>query len=422
MKEQILNGIKLIDCTNAVYHSFCIGVYIKAGCMYEPEQWNGITHLYEHCVFRNIKKQYSEDFYELLTRHGLDFNACTYKEFVQFELTGIPSGVGFAADILSKLFLPFSLSAEEYHAEIKRIKAEIREESETKGLNYLLNTHVWNGTSLANTITGTCANLDRVSRKRLEQYRQSILSPGNILVCLTGNISSDHMDQIRKTLRQIPVSETDCCNDNTAPVPRNFGMRSMDVHMGHGDFYSIAMGFDIDNSRCPAAIRDLIYAILFSGDSSLFFRHLSEDNQLLYSYHAKLEQYRNISNIQVFFEVGRTDILPVICEIRRILDFLKTGEFSLENNLQKLLSNWEIQQDYVADFNWAIAFENHILGAAPVCMDKPMLGRYDAISREQIMICANEIFRKENMTFAIRGPKRRIPITEIRKELELFGS
>ena len=147
-KHTCANGIRVFGEMNAHLHGFCIGIYILGGSMYEGPQDNGITHLFEHCVFRNLKKRYDRDFYELLTRHGLSFNATTYKEFVSFEISGLPAGLPFAAELLERIFLPFDLSAEEYRTEKQRIKAEIREESEPTTLSYLLNQKAWNGTTL----------------------------------------------------------------------------------------------------------------------------------------------------------------------------------------------------------------------------------------------------------------------------------
>lgn len=420
--EQILpNGIRLVDRRNNQYHSFCIGVYLPAGSMYESEKQNGITHLFEHCVFRNIKSKYSEDFYDLMTGHGLDLNACTYREFIQFEISGIPSGADFAGDILIGIFQPLQLSREDYQAELGRIKAEIRENDERNTVKALLNDHVWKGTALANAITGRRGRLSRISRKQLEEYRKSIFFPGNVLVCLTGNIPQSQVENMVKLLSTVSLHSQQVRRMNLAPVPADFGRRCPAVHTANGKYCTMALGFDIDNAKCPVGIRDLLHVTLFTGDNALFFRRLSEDKPLLYSYDAVMEQYRNISNIQVSFEIDPDDIVNVLREIRCLLEDLRNGRFSFDLNLQKQLTQWQIQQDYVCDYNWVIAYDNYLLGAEPVWDDRDLLGRYAKVSREEMVRCAGEIFRKCNLTLAIRGPKRNIPTESILLELEQFA-
>ncbi len=420
--EQILpNGIRLVDRRNDQYHSFCIGVYVPAGSMYESEIQNGITHLFEHCVFRNIKSRYTEDFYDLMTGHGLDFNACTYREFIQFEISGIPSGTGFAADILMGIFRPLQLSRQDFQAEMGRIKAEIREIDERNTVKALLNDHIWKGTTLANAITGRSGRLSRISRKQLEEYRKSIFFPGNVLVCLTGNIPQPEADNIVKMLSSVTLHSQQTLRTNLAPVPADFGRRCLAVHTANGRYCTMALGFDIDNATCPVGIRDLLHVTLFTGDNALFFRRLSEDKPLLYSYDAVMEQYRNISNLQVSFEIAPDDIVNVLREIRCLLEDLRNGRFSFELNLQKQLTQWQIQQDYVCDYNWAIAYDNYLLGEEPVCEDRHLLGRYANVSREEMVRCAGEIFRKCNMTLVIRGPRGKIHRDTILEELKLFA-
>ena len=57
MKEQMysVNGIELYSLTNSALKSFCLSLYIRAGSIFEKESENGISHLFEHIVFRNLK-------------------------------------------------------------------------------------------------------------------------------------------------------------------------------------------------------------------------------------------------------------------------------------------------------------------------------------------------------------------------------
>lgn len=416
-KHNCANGVRVMASANPHLHSFCIGIYILAGCMYEGEKENGITHLFEHCVFRNLKKRYDRDFYELLTRWGLTFNASTYKEFVSFEISGLPMGLPFAVELMEKMFLPFDLTLEEYRTEKQRIKAEIREESETTTLNYLLNQKVWAGTTLERTISGTCGGLERISRKRLEEFRKRILVPENMLVYLTGHVPEGDREAILRAVERFPTAPGPI-RDNTAPVPAEFGRRPLVIHKKSDGYHYLAMCFDIDNARFPAGIRDLLYSVLFEGEDALFYQRLSEQTALVYSYESTLEQYRNISKLHFRFEIARKDLPDAVREIANIVRMLREGEFSFENCLQKQLTKWELTLDYPNALNWGLAYENHILGAEPVEMERERFGRYAGIGKEDLMKAAGEIFRRENLTVAVKGSLRQLPEEELLALLE----
>lgn len=413
-KHTCTNGIRVFGETNEYLHGFCIGIYILAGSMYEGEQDNGITHLYEHCVFRNLKKHYDRDFYEQLTRHGLGLNACTYKEFVYFEISGLPTGLPFAAELMERMFLPFDLTVEEYRTEKQRIKAEIREGSETTTLNYLLNRKAWSGTTLERIIPGTCSGVERISRKRLAAFRERFLVPGNMLVYLTGKVPQTALPRLLEAVERIPTYPGPV-RDNAAPVPADFGNRPAVVHKKSDSYHYLAMAFDIDNGRFSAGIRDLLYSILFEGEDALFYQQMSERAALVYGVDSTLEQYRNVSKLSFRFEIARKDIPAALKELSKLFRMLRQGQFSFENCLQKQLTKWELMRDDPCSLNWSMAYENHILGAEPVEPEKERFGRYAGITKGDLTAAAGEIFRPENLTFAVKGSVR-----DLREE-ELLG-
>ena len=51
-----VNGISIYSLINPNLRSFCLSLYVRAGSIFEDLSNNGISHLFEHVVFRNIKK------------------------------------------------------------------------------------------------------------------------------------------------------------------------------------------------------------------------------------------------------------------------------------------------------------------------------------------------------------------------------
>lgn len=94
-------GSIYISRQNENIHSFCLCLYVRAGSLFETKENNGISHFFEHIVFKNIHYQMGENLYQTLDRCGLDFNASTYEEFIQFIITGAPAHFEEAAEILT---------------------------------------------------------------------------------------------------------------------------------------------------------------------------------------------------------------------------------------------------------------------------------------------------------------------------------
>lgn len=389
-------------------NSFCIGVYLRAGSMYEPNELNGITHLYEHAVFRNIKKKYEGDFYELLTENALTFNASTYKEFVYFEIMGTPSGVPFAADIVKRLFDPIELTYEEYSTEKKRIKAEIREESEFTSLQYYAEGKVWENTSLSNTISGYCKTVDKISLKRLNEYRKTVVNEENVFVFVTGNVSENDVERIKAASSAMKVSKGGVLRDNTAPVPESFGKRAKEIYVKQSDYCLVRMSFDVDNGRCPDAVRDVIYSALFEGEDAVLFQRMSEREPLVYSYDSTLEQYRNVSCIKLQYEISHKNLERSFEAVTEILDDLKNGNFRFDNAKKKLFTKWELMRDETANFNWALAYTNHILGGSGIDINSKKTSLYEDVTLDSVCDAAKQIFTRNNLVCALKGNKKSI--------------
>ena len=144
-KSVNINGINIYSLLNPNIRSFCLCLYIRAGSIFETSADNGISHLFEHIVFRNVKLKY-DDFYEQLALHGIDMQGTTYKEFIQLEINGPSYEFSFATDVLCHFFDEIELPKEEFLKEKNRIKAEIRENDERASLDYFFNKIIWNNT------------------------------------------------------------------------------------------------------------------------------------------------------------------------------------------------------------------------------------------------------------------------------------
>ena len=65
-------GVSVFHDKNENIHSFCLCLYVRAGSLFETKENNGISHFFEHIVFKNIHYQMGENLYQTLDRCGLD--------------------------------------------------------------------------------------------------------------------------------------------------------------------------------------------------------------------------------------------------------------------------------------------------------------------------------------------------------------
>ena len=407
-----INGVNIYSLLNPNLKSFCLCLYIRAGSIFETSSDNGISHLFEHIVFRNIKAKY-ENFYEQLALHGIDIQGTTYKEFIQFEIDGPSSEFFFAADVLCHFFDEIKVSKEEFLKEKNRIKSEIRENDERASLDYFFNKLVWNNTEVEKEIIGYCKVLDRISLKKLNEFRREIFSKDNFFIYVTGNVASKDIALLKEKLKKFDFQENESKRTNTITLNESFFNRNGKVEVKNDCWHYIKFGFDFDTRKFPGGVLDVLYCILFKGENAMVYNYLSEENPILYSYDSTQEQYDNIGNLNFKFEVSKAKLLDAVKIVVKILNDIKAGRFNYEASFKFETISVEIDLDKPGSLNWNMAYYNHILKTDLVDYTDKLYGRFKNVSKEQVIEAAKEIFQTKNMTVAIKGNKKKINTEEI---------
>ena len=423
MQERAIlgTGVPLYAFTNPHQHQFCLGLYIRAGSLFESPEQNGITHLLEHIVFRNLKRKYGGDFYDLLQLNGLYFSGSTYREFLRFSIEGPSFGFVFATEILCGIFDEICISGQEFADEKGRIKAEIREKDERNTLDHFFLRNVWQGSNNEKTVLGYCKVLDAISQKKLNAYRSQILTADNCFVYVTGNASEENLAYLRQHLDALPLKNSGAQRQNVIEVSQQMFHRDGKVLVKNGGWYAMQFGFDVDTRRHSGGVLDLLYAILFYGENAVLHTYLSENDPLIYAYDNTFEQYDNVANLYFRFEIGKEDMEEAVSRVVQALNAIKAGKFHFEANASAERVSWLMALDAPEELNWSLAYHNHILRGEPISYDGDRVSRLQGITKADIMETAREIFQKENLTLAVMGDKRRIKPERLEAKLDALS-
>lgn len=399
------NQIEIFHYPGKHLHSFCLSLYLKAGSMYESREQNGISHFLEHVVIRNINYLMKDGLYPHLDKLGLMFNACTYKEFMQFEITGAATHFREAVDVFVKIFEPMCLPAAEIDIERKRIQAEIREDDERDSLAYFTGSIVWKDTSLARLITGTSSSISRMGKGTLCQAHKELFSPDNLFFYVTGCVEQEDILYLQQAVEKYPLKKTGLDRDNKAPVPEQFGNRGGQVCIKKSTDTMVRFSFDLTESRYSQAVYMLLYDILFDCENSKIHQELSEKSGCIYSFDPGMEQYSNIGNLYFQYEVQPGRLLESIEMVIQLFCRLKKGiADELDYVKPVYIDNGELILDHAGNLNWSQAYEGHILKKSSTGMEERKQ-EFASVTSENITSLAREIFCCRNMVVTVKGKK-----------------
>ena len=400
-------GADVYIASDCRLNSFCIGAYYLAGSMFEDARENGISHLYEHVVFRNLKKLYGGKLYTLLSENGLFLDGSTGKEYTSFTVDGVTDGLDLAIDVIGKLFLPITIDEDELYAEKMRVLAEMNEDDEKNTLDWLHWRCCWGDTFPAGGNIGRRSNLKRTGVKQLNEFRERVISKGNLFFYVTGNVPAEYEEKLLEAVRGIPVSPVSLGREDIAPVGPGFRFGSKEIRIKDSDWCDVRLSFGFPAEAAPFPVRDLIYCALYDNDDCAFYQELSENDPTVYDFSGTLEQYRNFCRMELSYEVDERYLLRSLAAAVRAIDSIKRADFDVELNKKKLAAAHTLSLDRPARLCDDLAYYNHILGEDGVDWSRPALGRYDGVTAEDVKAAARRMFTGENLVLTLRADRRR---------------
>lgn len=419
-KRTLENGILMYSYKNPSLNGFYISLYLRAGCMYEPEGDVGITHFLEHIAIRNVNAEMGGTLYSLLDRYGIEFNASTYNDMVQFYVSGARKNFEIGSRILAKILSPIVLSADEIRTEGGRIKAEIRENDERGSLANFTSSIVFEGTPLSRMITGSVSGVSAINGTRLEKYRRSVFNKDNIFLYVTGSFDDGDLDALAELVGACELYPG-VANDNVAELPEKFFKRDGTVHIKNADYTMVRFTFDMDMSKISYAESDILYDTLLGGYNSRFFIEMSEKEGLFYDLCGSCDRYKNIGTLSFYYEVKPSQIYTAIERTLDILRSFVTSPLTDEECMKAgYVDNAYMLYDDARELNFTFAYDNHILDAGYGSIDE-RIAAYSAVTPERIAEIADMLFRPENLILTLKGRRKKIDKEKIESLIRSFA-
>lgn len=401
------NGVRVYAMENAAQHGFFLSLYIRAGSIYEAEKDSGITHFLEHIAIRNIHHRMGERLYAMLDKYGLEFNAATFNEMVQFYISGAKAHFARAVEILCRVFLPIVLPKAEIDLERLRIKAEIREGDEKNSLAAFSAAALYPDSPLKNPIVGTVRSVSAITRRRLEAYRKSIFTAENLFFYATGAVEEGEIAALLSEVEKYSIAHGER-RENTPAFPASFGKRGAAVHIKNADFTMLRFNFDLDMAHVKSAELDLLYDLLLSGYGAKFFVEMSEKRGLFYDINGGIDRYKNGGSFYFSFEVKEKDIRLSIAIILEILNDLKINVCKEEELIKApYVDNAYLLLDDARELNFTFAYDAHIL-ELPYSGLEERIQAYREIGAERMREVARAVFTPENLTLTMKGNKKKL--------------
>jgi predicted Zn-dependent peptidase len=402
------NGLRIILAPMKETQTVTVLMMTGTGSRYETRKENGLAHFLEHMFFKGTTKRPSAlHISEELDAIGGDYNAYTSKDRTGYYAKVDAKHASVALDVVSDIFLNSTIDADEIERERGAILQEMNmyEDSPRRKVGDVFEELLYGDTPLGWDIIGTKENIKSLKRTDFVRYLKKHYVAGNVVVGVAGKFEPKKMRADIETLfKNIRVGEKSSYKtmkeSQSKPAVLTKYKKTDQTHLILG-----ARAFDFNHPDKYAL--SVLATILGGNMSSRLFLSVRERKGLAYSVSTFTDTMPDVGYLatQCGVEHGnlKETVTTILEEYKRIKEELvpekelsKAKEYIKGTSVMGLESS-----DEVVSF---LADQELIKGEIKL-LDE-IFEKIDAVTSEDVIRVAKEIFQEKKLNLAIIGPHK----------------
>jgi len=188
------NGMQLLLAPDSASAAVDVAVWFRSGSAYERQGITGISHLFEHLMFRGSEHYGAGEHERLVAAEGGSANAYTAPDYACYHQTIPPGALELVFRLEADRIGSLRLTAESVAAEKRAVRDEKRWRAQSEpGARLLqrLNRLAWTGHPYRWPVIGLDEDLEHITLADCRRYFADHCAPGNALVTVVGGFDPD---------------------------------------------------------------------------------------------------------------------------------------------------------------------------------------------------------------------------------------
>ncbi len=318
--HRLSNGIELIGQYMPSLSSISFGFQLDAAVIHEPEQKQGLAHLFEYMLFQGTKhkdaRALNEAFESLGARKGASTSLETASIWAQIVNTKFDPMLELIHEVLLTPTFPNAELEQMRNLVLQEIRR--RDDEPMSRIFELVRASFYQGTPLSRPLLGTDESVHSLQRQDLRAFWQTRYQPNNTLFAIAGKFDWEHVVEKMQTLfggwegQALPSPEI-------SPVP------SMNVSLQHqeGKQEHLCLMVPFPNYTDPDYYAAMVVAEVLGGNmASRLFVEVREKRGLVYGVSAGMAGNKHIGSLRVYAgttpEQSHECLQVIINELRKL--------------------------------------------------------------------------------------------------------
>ena len=395
------NGIRLVHRRVDSKVAHC-GLIINTGSRDEMEDEWGIAHFIEHTIFKGTTKRKSFHILSRLENVGGDLNAYTTKEETCVHAAFLSQYYDRTLELISDITFNSVFPYKELEKEKEVVIDEINsyKDSPSELIFDDFEDQIFHGYPIGKNILGSPELVKSFDKEKILKFMDRAYNTDEMVISSVGNISFKKLVRIvEKYFAPIPANPRKF--EREVPVNNKIEHNVVDrgTYQSHCIMGSTAYT-SCDEKRIPLGL--LTNILGGPGLNSRLNLNLREKHGLAYNVEANFSPYTDTGVFNIYFGCDSSDLKKClsICkkEMLKLRD-KKLGILQFRTAKQQLLGQLALSSENNENLMLSIG-KSMLLYNRVDTLDK-IYHKIEAITADQLLEVANEIFNQDNMSTLI---------------------
>jgi len=400
------NGMQVITKEEHSKNLIAMNIYVKGGSRTETPELSGLSHYYEHLIFRGGTDKQKEletrksfqslgQFFGFTSEDVTCYYIVSPKENLDEALWRYADAVMNLEVTQDKIEAERQVVIEEYNMYEDRPDIEVWQLLERKAYSV----HPYGQTVIGSKEVVETANLDRFKTFYEERY-----VPNQMVMAVVGDFDTgEMMTKVNFLFGRYPRGEESFELGRAEPVQTSF--RQAIKKMKSSSSY-MCIGFHIPAATNPdIPILDVLNVILGQGESSRLYQSLKKEENLVFQVESYVDQRKDPGLLDIFVQLDPKNERKVVDIIFRELSRLWEEEVSKEE-VNKAKS--KLENSYYFDNQTYISQAQRLCYYAAnsqLLLEASYLERIRNTTSSDIKRAAQKYLRPANATLALVQPE-----------------
>lgn len=278
------NGLTVLIEEQHSAPAVSIQMWVRVGGADEPDRLAGISHVFEHMLFKGTAKRKVGELAGAIESVGGDINAYTSFDNTVYHLTVPGRYFSTGLDVISDAIQHSAFDPQELKKELEVVLEEIRMNEDKPGRNLykMLLSTAYSSHPYKRPVIGSVETVKGLTRDEIVKFFRRWYIPGNMTLVIAGDVDAKAaLSAVKDSFRGFKNGPDPHMRRVSEPLQKALRteVASKDLKEAH-----IGMAFHIPSIKGKDTFAiDVMSLILGAGDSSRLYKRLKAETSLVHS-------------------------------------------------------------------------------------------------------------------------------------------